>query len=490
MNMKRWFLAGLAAILAAAGVLAVLIATAPQHPVAVIRVVDRAGQPIAGATVMPEGLRTKPGAYTGGWYSWRADVHGVTNAPVVTDAAGRARLPYPKYVFERIETGTLCLSVSHPDYVSSRPERTVDIGPPAGAPWQARWDDLVARLRHRVFVFHPDPIVLSNGATLRLATVPVALPAAAQLFAQVSGEPYGETNFWARPTTNVITTRRLAAGTHTARLIRSDADGAVWFSDVVPVVAVTGQTNSLALPLKRGINLSGRLDDSVPRPVQHGRVVANVTPRGAKLQDEPPPWHAWTPVQADGSFTIASLPPGDLEIVALCDGFVSTNGPGQFKMHYPQRHLLADNDLAITIGIEPTARLEVQVTDNQGAPLPGVLVSTWPNVRYGEWAATVLADDCYNTLDGLLQKPGAGYKWGQAPPDFQGTSDSRGLAVLPNLPVETSELAVQHPKFDLPIVGKPADGQRRQASFTLSAGKTNRISIQLEPRERSKIKHY
>ena len=38
--------------------------------------------------------------------------------------------------------------------------------------------------------------------------------------------------------------------------------------------------------------------------------------------------------------------------------------------------------LDITIGMEPTARLEVRVTDNQGKPpVKGALVSTWPNVR-------------------------------------------------------------------------------------------------------------
>ena len=39
--------------------LVLLIITAPKHPVALLRVVDAKGQPIAGATILPEGLRTK-----------------------------------------------------------------------------------------------------------------------------------------------------------------------------------------------------------------------------------------------------------------------------------------------------------------------------------------------------------------------------------------------------------------------------------------------
>jgi hypothetical protein len=51
---------------------------------------------------------------------------------------------------------------------------------------------------------------------------------------------------------------------------------------------------------------------------------------------------------------IGPLPKGDLEIVALCNGFVSTNGPGQFQMRYPQRHSLGTNNLAITVGKRPS----------------------------------------------------------------------------------------------------------------------------------------
>lgn len=85
------------------------------------------------------------------------------------------------------------------------------------------------------------------------------------------------------------------------------------------------------------------------------------------------------------------MPAGDLEIVALCNGLVSTNGPGQFpSMHYPQKHLLGTNDVMIVIGMEQTASLEVEVMDDKGRPLKDAQVSTWPNVRYGEWAAVIL----------------------------------------------------------------------------------------------------
>jgi len=246
----------------------------------------------------------------------------------------------------------------------------------------------------------------------------------------------------------------------------------------------------LSLPGQPGVTVRGRLDDSVPRPVKRGRVVAHVWPPELKPATYPPQWHAWANVEEDGGFEIKSLPAGELEIVALCDGFVSTNGPGQFHMRYPQKHLLDTNDITLTIGMEPTARLEVKVTDEAGQPLKDVRVATWPNVRYGEWSATILAGDCYNTSDFLLAKPDQTKPWVQSVADFQGVSDSAGLAVLPNLPPHVKELAVEHPQFALAAVASTDGSKHRQATFTLVAGQTNRISIQLEPRDRSTITHY
>ena len=119
----------------------VLVALFPSthNPMALLRVVDATGKPIAGAIIRPDGLRTKSGPYSSGWYSWQPRRMGVPNEPVTTDADGRARLPYPRYVFERIETGTLCLRVEHPDFVTDRPERMVNSAPPSRAPWRAGW---------------------------------------------------------------------------------------------------------------------------------------------------------------------------------------------------------------------------------------------------------------------------------------------------------------------------------------------------------------
>jgi hypothetical protein len=265
-----------------------------------------------------------------------------------------------------------------------------------------------------------------------------------------------------------------------------------WFSDVVQVDTLAGAAHAVVVDLKPGATVHGELDSTVPRPVTNGRVIANVWPQAHKPQDSPPQWHAWSTVRDDGSFQVGFLPPGDLEVVVLCDGFVSTNGPGQSRMRYPQKHVLGSSDLAITIGMEPTARLEVRVTDDQGKPLKDAHVSTWPNVRYGEWWATILASDCYNTADGLKAGPEAkAMGWFRsAPPDFEGTSDGLGLAVLPNLPPEVYSLSVEHPDFVLPAVVAPGGEKNREARVTLVPGRTNHAAVRLERREQAPISHY
>jgi hypothetical protein len=112
-------------------------------------------------------------------------------------------------------------------------------------------------------------------------------------------------------------------------------------------------------------------------------------------------------------------------------------------------------------------------------------------VRYGEWAATILASDCYNTSDLFLAKPGAKMpSWGEPVPDFMGTTDGSGLAVLPNLPSDVTEFAVEHPEFVLPAVNRPGGDKRREATISLTAGATNRTTVTLEPRDRQPIRHY
>ena len=470
------------------------IRSGPRNPVALIRVVDAAGKPVAGAVITPDGLRTKPGPYESGHYGWRKESDWPANNPVSTDRDGFARVPYPKYVFERIEAGQISFSVNHPEFVPDRPFRTVTTTPPAGAPWRVWANNLWNRIRNRALIARPAPVVLQRGAVLKLSVRhDTAAPRDALLFAQAPETLYQDTNFWIRPEAGVIVTRRLAAGPQAVRAIQFDSNGSAWFSDVIRITAVSGQTNEAVVDLKPGVAVHGRLDASVPRPVTNGRVVAHVWPQGHEPRDSPPQWHAWSRIREDGSFDIGSLPAGNLEIVALCNGFVSTNGAGQFQTRHPQKHVLGTNDIEITLSMEPTARLEVLVLDAKGNPLKDARVSTWPNVRYGEWSATLLGQDCYHTADSLRDAQGTRAQrkwWFSRSAAFQATTDVSGVAVILNLPREANGFQVGHPRFSMPAMDDGSGQKRRQASMSLRPGQTNRVSVQLEPVEVSPITHY
>jgi hypothetical protein len=472
----------------------VLVALFPgtHNPVALLRVVDATGKPIAGAIIRPDGLRTKPGPYSSGWYSWQPRGMGVPNDPVTTDAEGRAWLPYPKYVFERIETGTISVSVEHPDFVPERPERMVNFAPPSRAPWRAWLDYVWGRVRHKALVVRPDPIVLQQGGILRLKVRADSIRDG-PLFAQV-GRLYDDKGFWIRPAPNELVTKRLQPGPAIIRAVLFDTNGVTWFSQVTNITAVAEQTKEIEFELARGATVHGQLDESVVRPIRNGKVIANVSPHGEKPQNWPPTWHAWSRIREDGTFDIGSLPEGTLEIVALCDGYVSTNGPGQVSsFHYPQVHTIGTNDLNVTIGMERTCCLAVSVTDSQGKPVRDAQVMTWPNIRYGEWSATILGGDDYNTADFMRNsEKGNGFiKWWQnKPASFTATSDITGVALMMNLPKEAKEFSVTHSNFVLPARDDGSGQKRRQASMRLSLGQTNRVSVQLEPVTRAPIGHY
>jgi hypothetical protein len=452
-------------------------------------VVDSAGQPIRGATIKREGLRTKPGAYRSGWYGWDAKQH-VTNPPVMTDVNGEATIEYPKYVFEKVETGVVCLGVEHPDFVSQRPERDVDKSLPENASVKARIADMFNRVANKQsLIAKPDPIILQKGGILRITVPPeYRVTPDAPLWGQVSQGNY-DTSFWVHTEPGLLATRRLAEGTQAVRVAQFDARGAAWFSEVTNVVSKKGEVVELALALKNGVAVRGKLDATVPRPIVNGRAIAEVFPAGFAAENDPPLWHSWTAIRPDGSFEFISFPSGQLEIAAICQGFISTNGPGKYKMHYPQKHVLGTNDLEIVIGMEPTARLEVQVADQNGRPVSNATVMAWPNLRWREWGAVLFGMDLYDTGEWIqgLRRP----RDGKMPKfrDFEGTTDERGVAIVPNLPLDVTELAVQHDRFQLPAVDMGGN-EERSARITLRAGVTNYLKAVVEPiTEASKRRH-
>jgi len=90
-----------------------------------LRVLDPDDHPVEGATVTPRGLRTK--IERASWYGWNGKRHGEI-PELLTDETGIAEVPFPKYVFEKAETGSVNLNVTHPDFVMFDDDRFVEAG--------------------------------------------------------------------------------------------------------------------------------------------------------------------------------------------------------------------------------------------------------------------------------------------------------------------------------------------------------------------------
>lgn len=478
-------------VLAAAIILAAVLL--PRTPVAVIEVVDEGGKPIRGVTVKPYALWPKPAGGQRGHYIWTKDWYDVPPEPVVTNEAGIVKVPYPAFVVERVETGKITVSIKHPEYISDTRDIVVSTIPPRGAPWRVRMNFIIDRLDGGAAVTRTNPIVLKRGELVILKPAET-LESVTEFYAQTSSEGWHDNDFWDRSQPGVVVSRKHAPGVHAVRLIGLNEDNKLMFSEAFDITIKEGVTNSVSLALKPARTVRGRLSDNVPRPVLNGRVVVNIVPAGRTSRDPVLRWHAWTSVNDDGSFEMPSLPAGDLEVIALCDGFISVDGPGQRQssvIRYPQKHIIGTDDLDIVIDMEPTARLEVTVFDDNGRLLEGARVSTWPNVCWHNYGSTIFCSSLYKSVDRLRQLHKDQNDFPRdIPAGFLGISDANGVAVLSNVPARQTDFAVEHKDYVLPKFGIGGAAARRQASMVLEPGALTRKTVVLEPRDKNPQRHY
>lgn len=465
-----------------------LIFGAPKHPVAIIKVIDTAGKPIAGAIIKPDGLRPKK---NGGHYSW-TDAMPVKPTAVKTDANGIAHISYPHYVVERLETGEISFRVDHPDFCPDRPFRTVAAAPPANAKLLDRAKFIFAVATRRV-VTRPDPVVLKRGAILKVAGYFDSKEnRVTNIYPQVSTDwLYGRKD-WTQTSDGYLITRRISEGSNAFRLASFPTNGSPLFSDIQTFNAVPGQTNEFFLKLGPGISLHGSLDNSAPRPIKNGKVEIQIfsndinPPNRSYLQ-----WTAWRPITPDGAFTFESLPTGHTEVVVLCDGFISTNGTNsQASMSSPQTFELTKRENQITIGMQPTATCEIKVLDDLGHPLPGAEVVFWPNVLWNNWGSTVFMNYLYNSED-LLQK--TEIDWvkisTKLPRPFQGLTGTNGVVILSNLPPFNQPFSASSTNYEMPVLTNNWSDGERAIQVILKPGETTSATVRMQKKGTEFIHH-
>jgi hypothetical protein len=432
----------------------------PFDQVKTVRVVDGAGQPIAGASVEPWAIRTERGHGT-----WSVQGYGQSEPPkVTTDDDGRAAIPFPSFTDRegRVPPIALTCRVDHPAYVQS--------------------------------VYNDVPVTAE--AVDDVATITLKPGARLEVWGTVDGEPLPIDDLfpqWASDghegmhdsTVTPDGTRilpRLPAGREMLRLAYLPDDGAAMFSAIEILDLDDGMVEQVRLRMLPAATVEGRLDAGVPRPVTGGIVVAEVINRhpdgdsGNSLQ-----WRAWTRISEDGTFTLAPLPPGELQVIALCDGFIAASGlpPASEgpnaqvspSFHCPQVFTAAEGANAIELVMAPTADCEFRVVDPDGNPITDARVSFWPNTAWWGGGSQVYGWPLKGTIEWMTEPDGdEPLDWTDHP--FTSVTDAEGMALIRNLPARRQSYMISHDDWQL------FNDETRRASGEADLKPGERITIE------------
>lgn len=446
-------------ILLVAGVVFLILAA--RVPVLQVVVVNEAGTPVAGAKIKPDGIR----GTDGGHYGW-GDDFSVKPLPVTTDAKGKAKIPYPRFIVERVRSIELSFGVDHPDYASSRPFVKV------AAPIRST-TPFVQRLQ---FIYED---FQQSGKTERIV---LKESAAIELSAQVGGRQIAATNFHAQlvPENGEfdgvfarngerLSSKKLPAGGYMVRGC-ARVDGTNYFSEVLTFTGVVGETNVAALELKPGYAVEGRLSE-VQGAITNGWVNAKVINKGVR---ETMSWADFAEVRRDGTFQLSGLPAGKLEVVAICDGYLSANPTRRSTFVMPHIFDLPAGD-RIEIPMRRSAVANIRVLGPKDEPVAGASVHFWPNIQWGGYLSTVFATDFYREMDGLEQRDPSRRWERSAKRSYSGKTGADGRAIVRELPPEMLSFVVEYSELEMPL-----NNGRREDSIQLIGGETNFTAVKLQ----------
>jgi len=437
---------------------------------------DEDGKPIEGATVLPDGFRVKGthAASPMSAYNWNEELFG---PPVkgTTDGEGKTHVRYPVEGIpeEKEMTGKLILSVSHPEFATVR--------------LQSYSVDSPER-----------PIHLTRGIPLEVSGYfggehqPVT-----ELVPNLSEEGLRPED-WQKKENGVLAFHKLSPGGHLLQLMGRLPNGEIAYSEAFAFTAEKGKDSKLALEMKPGIRLEGRIDDQVPRPVKNGRVLISVLPKefSAWLVPEDAGdlskkygyfdfWRSYRPIAEDGSFVFESIPPGEVDVIVHGDGFVSKS-IGQIKNRVngtlvdgpsfaiPQPFALVVPTTKIEVVTEPAATLELTAKTKRGKPVEGAAVYLNPNVLrmggiFGEMRHS--SEEPFRKLAPVTNL-------------YSATTDKNGVAVIRNVPAINRFMEVYHPQFQVPLQDPWRD---RNIRLKFAPGETNKFDLTLEPKSSDSI---
>ncbi len=428
----------------------------------VVQIVNSNDEPIVGVTVTPWAMRTKTGHG-----QWSTKNYGASEPPVLTsDEDGIVTIRFPRYATaaEKIRPQALTCRVEHPNYSQS----------------------------------HYNDVSVTKSEIDEIATIKLLPGALVEARAIAEDQTLPTKNLFAIRSDHVfdkkltadeqgyIKLARFSAGTSLLRLVYLSDEGTPLFSEVQELQLSEGEQLQIEMAMKPGVTVQGKLDESVPRPVTDGRVIANVIDFEPGEGYDNLRWQVWTPINADGTFVLSDLPPGNFQVIALCEGFRAASGsPPDFARKInvnntrgrPQVFSLEDDLTEITLKMTPTAECEIQVVGPDQQPLANATCGFSPNVFWWRGGSQIYGHPLYSTAE-LLRDPELAKKYFHNRSSFPYTAKTNayGVAIVRDLPEGTKNFDVRHDDYEVPL----GSSNRRSVAVHLVAGEQNKSSITLQ----------
>jgi hypothetical protein len=321
-----------------------------------VTVTDENGHPVHGAEVSPLVLVSKTMVHYPDESSWGVIPIGKSN-----------------------KEGTATLRI--PTSVRQQPIQAIQ--------WSVRHEDYVATAFKSAAGQRAVECQLNRGRRIAVSAVNgrVHQRLRSDTFVVLSGQ--NAFDRWSRMSSGILVSDGVATNRQMLRIAYLPAGEPARYSAAVDLSRWDDQLRVFLhdVEVHEGTRVEGRLDDQVPRPIRGGIVSAFIV----NGRNE---WHDMAEVHEDGTFSISSLPRGEvLQLTASCPDWVSSDPvPAELeavgmkamksrlqRSHvYPQVMRLDADVIYPTMRMEAAATCRVKVFETDGDPIRGARVRLIP----------------------------------------------------------------------------------------------------------------